>query len=284
MSVYNQEKFLSESIESILCQSERNFEFLIIDDGSSDGSYNLIQNYSKTDDRIKLFKNSKNLGLTKSLNKILKKSKGKYIARMDADDISIDSRLKEELSVFTENNNIGVVFSLSKIIDSDGNIVCKKWQPIKINNILDKMPYHNYITHSSCMINRDIFMKFGGYNENYYLAQDWELWLRLINQSVNFYCVNKVLLLLRVHDTNISNKSSKSLRDSSSNFAVAILKIRNRNKLDAILFVLHNRISFSECLKFMFNLLIPQGIFMFASVLYKKHSKNSIIKKLHNQK
>ena len=284
MSVYNQEKFLSESIESILCQSERNFEFLIIDDGSSDSSYDLIQNYSKIDDRIKLFKNSKNLGLTKSLNKILKKAKGKYIARMDADDISIDSRLKEELSVFTENKNIGVVFSLCQIIDSDGNLICNKWQPKNINNILDKMPYHNYITHSSCMINRNLFKKFGGYNENYNLAQDWELWLRLIKQSVNFYCVNKVLLLFRAHDSNISNKLSKSLIGSSRNFAIAILKIRNHNKLDAVLFVLHNRISFSEFMKFMFNLLMPQVIFTFASVLHKKHYKNSTIKKLHNQK
>ena len=283
MSVYNQEKFLSDSIESILCQSEGNFEFLIIDDCSSDNSYDLIQNYSKKDGRIKLFKNSKNLGLTKSLNKILKKAKGKYIARMDADDISMASRLKEELSVFKENYNIGVVFSLSQIIDAENNLVCNKWQPKKINNILDKMPYHNYITHSSCMISHDLFKKFGGYNEDYYLAQDWELWLRLINESVNFYCVNNVLLLFRVHDSNISNKSSKSLRDYSRNFAIAILKIRNHKKIDAITFMLNNKVKFLEFLLLILNLLMPQVIFMFISVIYKKYSKNSVIYKLHNQ-
>ena len=160
MAAFNEELNIHNAILSIQNQTFKDWELVITDDGSSDNTLSIIRKLANHDERILLLHNHSNLGLARSLNKGIEASKGQYIARMDADDISMASRLKEELSVFKVNYNIGVVFSLSQIIDSDNDLVCNKWQPKKINNILDKMPYHNYITHSSCMINHDLFKKF----------------------------------------------------------------------------------------------------------------------------
>ena len=94
MSVYNDQETLSKSILSILRQSFKNFEFMIIDDGSIDNSKKILRYYKKIDKRIRLFKNKKNMGLAFSLNKLIKASKGKYLARMDSDDYATKQRLK----------------------------------------------------------------------------------------------------------------------------------------------------------------------------------------------
>jgi glycosyltransferase involved in cell wall biosynthesis len=239
MSVHNDARFVSESVNSILNQTLSDFEFLIVDDCSTDGSYNILKMFAQLDCRIKLSKNTVNLGLTKSLNKILKKSKGNYIARMDADDISSKYRLEKGVSAFKQDKNIGVVFSLSELIDSNDHVICKKWQPKKIRKILNLMPYHNYITHSSCMVDVAVFRKYGGYNEKYYLAQDWELWLRFINLDVKFHCINEKLLLLRMHDSNISNKISKNLKNSSLNYFFT----KYETNVNLMLFYFYSQIS-----------------------------------------
>ena len=92
MSCYNSQKTLKDSINSVLTQTYKNFEFLIIDDGSSDDTLKILQDFENIDERIKVYKNSKNIGLTKSLNILIDKSVGKYIARQDADDISKPER------------------------------------------------------------------------------------------------------------------------------------------------------------------------------------------------
>ena len=100
MSVYNDSKYLSESIKSILDQTLKDFEFIIVDDGSLDNSFDLLRRFKKKDNRIKILKNNSNMGLAFSLNKAIKESKGKYIARMDADDLSMPDRLKKQIIFF----------------------------------------------------------------------------------------------------------------------------------------------------------------------------------------
>ena len=96
MSVFNGEKYFSEAIESILNQTFTNFEFLVIDDCSKDDSFNILNTYAEKDSRIRLFRNNKNQGLANSLNILVKKTKGKLVARMDADDISLPDRLEKQ--------------------------------------------------------------------------------------------------------------------------------------------------------------------------------------------
>jgi glycosyltransferase involved in cell wall biosynthesis len=107
MSVYNGEEHLREAIDSILNQTYKNFEFLIIDDGSTDGSVNIIRSY--LDPRIRLIKNKKNIGITRSLNKGLKLARGEYIARMDDDDIAFPERLEKQVRFLNEHVNVGLV-------------------------------------------------------------------------------------------------------------------------------------------------------------------------------
>ena len=114
MPVYNGEKYLKESIESILKQTFRDFEFLIINDTSTDESEKIIRSFK--DSRIKLIKNEKNIGLTKSLNKGLDLAKGEYMARMDADDISLPKRLEIQVAFMDKNPKIGVIGAWAKVI------------------------------------------------------------------------------------------------------------------------------------------------------------------------
>jgi len=107
MSVYNAQKYLDEAIESILNQTYSNFEFIIINDGSTDKSLEIIENYAKKDSRIIVI-NRENKGLIYSLNEGIRKANGKYIARMDADDISLPQRLEKQVEFMEKNKNIGI--------------------------------------------------------------------------------------------------------------------------------------------------------------------------------
>jgi len=106
MPVYNGEKYLNEAIDSILGQTFKDFKFLIINDGSTDGTADILKSYK--DSRIKVTNNEKNIGLTKSLNKGLKMAKSEYIARMDADDISLPTRLQKQVEFMDSHPKVGV--------------------------------------------------------------------------------------------------------------------------------------------------------------------------------
>jgi len=168
MSIFNGEQYLAEAIESILSQTFKDFEFIIIDDGSTDKSVQIINSYK--DNRIKLIR-QENKGLASALNIGIKISQGKYIARMDADDISFPNRLELQYN-FLENNCICAAAGTSaEIIDKDGNYlytsqVCTDWETIKKR--LPDSPFY----HSSVLFKKDIAERCGLYNENLYISQD----------------------------------------------------------------------------------------------------------------
>ena len=121
MSVYNGEKYLRKSIHSVLNQSYKDFEFIIVDDCSTDKTIEIIKSFN--DSRIRLLKNDSNLGLSKSLNKGIKHSLGKYIARHDDDDISQSNRLQNQLNLFKATNNIDAIFCRYALFDKFGKII-----------------------------------------------------------------------------------------------------------------------------------------------------------------
>ena len=120
LPVYNGEKFLKEAIDSVLCQSFTSFELLIIDDGSTDDSCNIVLGYQ--DSRIRLLRNKQNIGLIKTLNKGINESKGKYIARMDADDICREDRFVKQVEFLEQHTLYGIVGSWCSIINSSKKI------------------------------------------------------------------------------------------------------------------------------------------------------------------
>ncbi|HEY9660554.1 MAG TPA: glycosyltransferase, partial [Allocoleopsis sp.] len=123
MAVYNGSRYVAEAIESILNQTFTDFEFLIIEDGSTDNTVQILQDYANRDPRIKLIQNEQNIGLTKSLNKGLKLAQGKYIARQDADDVSLPHRFEQQIAVFAQNPAAVLVSCSLELIDATGKTV-----------------------------------------------------------------------------------------------------------------------------------------------------------------
>ena len=200
MAVYNGEKYLREAIESILTQSYTDFEFLIINDGSSDRTEEIIVSYN--DERIRYIKNDKNLKLIASLNKGLDLAKGEYIARMDADDISLPNRLEKQV-IFMENNISHVL--IGSRIHSFG--AANDFGSLKLNSdeIVLKLISNNCIYHSTVML-RTKLLKSNRYNKNYLHAEDYEFWTRC-SQLGKLEVIEDVLLKYRVHSESISQSN-----------------------------------------------------------------------------
>ena len=177
MSVYNGEKYLREAIDSILNQTFTDFEFIIINDGSTDNTLKIIKSYK--DPRIVLI-SRKNKGLVASLNEGIGKAKGKYIARMDADDVSLPERFEKQVEYMIQHPGVGLIGSQVALIGENGEIVNPLIsRPIKDQHIKLLNGYGTVITHVAALFKKDLFMEVGGYNEKYYLAEDHDLWCRM---------------------------------------------------------------------------------------------------------
>ena len=209
MSVYNSSKYLKKSIESILEQSFRDFEFIIIDDGSNDGTIDILKKYKETDDRIILLENENNLGLTKNLNIGMALAKYEYIARMDADDISLADRFQKQFDVLEKNTNIDIVGTYCTDINENDIIIGSRELPIFHEAIKKSIVKFNPIIHPTVMFRKSSVMSFGGYNELYRTTQDYALWFDALSHGLRFYNLPEKLLLYRVNDNYLSRKSFK---------------------------------------------------------------------------
>ena len=204
MSVYNGLLYLEESIESILNQSFTDFEFIIIDDCSTDNSWDILNKYAKKDTRIKLHKNEVNIGLTKSLNKGLRLAKGEYIARQDADDISLPTRFEKQVSFLQEHSEIILLSCDIEFINAEGLIIDKCQRHCKPDLIAWYLLFYNRLGgHSQVMFRRLPVLNIGGYCETYRYSQDYELWCRLIKIG-EIAILPEVLLQQRFHNQKIS--------------------------------------------------------------------------------
>lgn len=194
MPVYNEQEYLKFSIESILNQTFSDFEFIIIDDGSTDDSVKIIGSYN--DSRIKFYKSEKK-GIVKQLNYGISIAKAPIIARMDADDISECSRLDEQFAYLNQHPGVDVVGSNVLFINEKAEVVCTKIYPQNHEGIEFMMPIESAVCHPAVMMRKEIFDSFGSYNEKYSGAEDYELFLNLILGGYRFYNIQKILLRYR---------------------------------------------------------------------------------------
>lgn len=192
MSVYNQDKFLKEAIKSILSQTFKDFEFLILDDASIDESLTVIKSFK--DKRIRLFTNKKRHGLTKGLNFLISKARGDYLCRMDADDISIATRLKEQVEYLERYPQFVLVGSFAKIINEKGRTVGEFRYPTGYQEIRRVILSYNPFIHSSVMFRKKALEKIGRYDEDLFYSQDYDLFLRFV---VKCPCANLAKFLLK---------------------------------------------------------------------------------------
>lgn len=207
MSTLNTDKeYLKEAINSILNQTYKNFEFIIIVDGGNDDK--IIEKIN--DERIKIIKHEKSIGLTKSLNEAIKISKGKYIARMDSDDISLKKRFEHQVKYMEENIDIDIVSMFYEEFGKNRKEVREVF--FKPDEIKCKLFFTNLIAHPSVMIRKDFLDKNNIlYNEDFIYSQDFEMWTRCVNVG-KIAIIPKMGLYYRIHDKQISTeKSNKQL-------------------------------------------------------------------------
>ena len=187
MPVYNSERYVSIAIESILTQTFQDFEFIIVNDGSTDSSLEVIQRFQVKDSRIRIL-DLPHQGITKSLNSAIRIAQGKYIARMDADDISMPERLEKQYHYMEAHPEIAVCGSGALIIDEDGDVIRKDRVVCTHENIEKRhLSGKCSLKHSSVIIRASILRKVNGYNEELPYAQDFDLWFRIgeIGKLVN---------------------------------------------------------------------------------------------------
>jgi glycosyltransferase involved in cell wall biosynthesis len=176
MSVLNGETYLRPAVESILNQTFRDFEFIIIDNASRDGTAAILDTY--TDDRIRRLRNDEVLSLTRSLNKGLQMACGEYVARMDADDIAVSSRLARQVAFLDVNPDALLVASHVRLIDGNSEVFAYVDRPTDSAALYDAFAYSNPIAHSAAMFRRAPIAEMGGYPSQYVFAQDLALWLK----------------------------------------------------------------------------------------------------------
>ena len=212
-TVYNGLPFLKETIESILNQTYKDFDYLIIDDCSTDKSVQLIESYD--DPRIRLVKNKKNLGTAETINKGLSIIDSKYIVRLDHDDVSLSNRVEEQIRYLDNNPDIDIVCSWEHTIDHNGNKI-RDWKT-HISNYGDFLAPVLFgicpIWHPSIAFKKNAMIKAGGFDASYTRAEDFEVTARLALKRFNAAVVPKFLLLQREHD----NRQSVQYNDIQRN-------------------------------------------------------------------
>ena len=191
---YNAEQTIEAAVESVLSQTFEDFEYILIDDGSSDRSNSIIKTFK--DSRIRLI-GPERLGRVKSLNLALENAKGDYICILDADDISYRERIEKQLAVFKENENLALVFGNASLIDEDSNVVGKTLFPIDHDSVEKSLLSLNPFPHSSVMFNREIILSIGGYNEKCLKSIDFNLYIELLINKKMLLGISEPLIYLR---------------------------------------------------------------------------------------
>ena len=205
MSVFNGEDFLEQAITSVLNQTFKDFEFIIIDDGSKDRSLSIINSFKKLDSRIKVIA-QKNQGLAKSLNAGIHHAQGKYIARIDADDLCYELRLEKQYTFMEANHSVDLIGSSVDVIDETGSITAVKKQLTSFDEIYKKRFFVSPILHITFFGKKDFFVKNNGYRENFVYAQDYDLVLRGIDMGSIILNLEDRLVQYRDFQTKIDPK------------------------------------------------------------------------------
>lgn len=233
MSVYNEtDNMLIEAIESIINQTYKNFEYIIVlDNPNNEDAKKVLLKYKEQDNRIVFVENEKNIGLPLSLNRGLKLSKFDLVARMDADDISLPTRIEKQVRFFERNPNVDLISSQIEYIDEDGHFIEKTKPKITSEKIIYKiLPYSNPFTHPAWMFRKKILKKLIGYR-NIPSGQDYDFLLRAKSHGYKLKIMEDTLLNYRVRNSSIS-VSKKTLQQKMTLYIQKLYFQRMRNGKD----------------------------------------------------
>lgn len=201
MATYNHDKYLRESIKSILSQTYTNFELIIVNDNSPDKTDEIIRQFVDGDQRILYISNEKNLKLSACRNKAIKAAKGEFVVIVDSDDLCMPNRLEKQLEYFSKHPECDVL-GTSFCLFFDSNMdECKSIVSANTADIYNGQP----LVHGpTCMIRRSVFLEHGYFNSKYDDAEDYELWSRWFSQGVVFNNIPEVLYKKRIHEGCVS--------------------------------------------------------------------------------
>ncbi|UUV19497.1 glycosyltransferase [Fusobacteria bacterium ZRK30] len=212
MPVYNASEFLRETMDSILDQTYEEFEFLIINDGSTDSSVNIIESYE--DERIRLVHNTENIGLIKTLNKGIETAHGKYIVRMDADDIAEKNRIETQVNFMENNSDVAVAGSNGMMFLSNKPMIKKPTDfPTRYSEIRCKLLFESPIMHPAVIMRKSVLLEDNyRYRDEYKATEDYGLWMEIAkdHKVVN---ISQKLLRYRIVSSSITNQALKRMND-----------------------------------------------------------------------
>ena len=215
MPVYNGERYLAEAIASILGQTYADFELIIVDDASTDGSAEIIEEYLRRDSRIRFIQLEQNVGSASARNRGIDIASGEYVAMMDCDDICLPDRLRKQVTYLDANPRIGVVGSNMRVVDQDLKFRFESNLPLVHALITWGLVFSASLADPSTMIRRELLHVVGGYDEACRTADDTEMWTRLIQQT-RFANLPDILMLYRRHPNAISVKDREQQREEGS--------------------------------------------------------------------
>lgn len=208
MPFYNCEKYLDKAISSILNQTFQDFEFVIINDASSDRSDEVVQKYL-TDKRIVYVKTRERKGIVYNLNKGIAIAKADMIARMDGDDISEPQRLEVQYQFLQGNPNVALIGCFVKLINEKGEICGRKIKPITLQEIKKDILIYSPFIHPTVMLKKDVFKNVGFYREEYLWCEDIDLWYRIIFSGIEVANIPQYLYQYRRIDSSVVLKYAK---------------------------------------------------------------------------
>lgn len=223
MPAYNAEKYVAEAIDSILAQTFSDFEFIIINDASTDSTKEIIESYK--DPRIKLINNEQNQGVAKSLNIGLAAACGKYIARMDADDISLPQRFQTQFDFMEQRPDVDVCGSWAKKIGKENEIIKN---PSSYEDIKDTLFFSCAMSHSTVVFKKNLDFQ---YSSEFPRAEDYDLWCKKIN-DLKFINIPEILLLYRVHTHQVGKTHKNEQNDNAKDIRTRNLKNIGINLLE----------------------------------------------------
>lgn len=225
LPVYNAALYLSEAIQSILNQTYSNFELIIIDDASTDNSWIIITQFAQQDKRIRTFRNERNLKLSKTLNLGIEHASGIYIARMDADDISLPDRLEKQVAYMNMHPEVGISGGSMEIMRATGDVFAKRTYHLNDQDIRSHIFRYSPYSHPLIIMRKTILNKVGGYRDEYNPAEDYELYFR-IGAVSKFGNLSDTLLKYRVVDKSMTTGSTRKME-------LKTIDIRNMYSKDA---------------------------------------------------
>ena len=208
MPAYNAERYIDEAVQSILNQSFKDFELIILNDGSTDKTWSIVQKYASKDSRIVAVSNTKNMKLSRTLNRGINMAKGKYIARMDADDISLSNRLRDQYHFMETHPQVGISGGSMNIIDTSNKVIGKRDYHLSDVDIREHIFKYSPFSHPLIIIRKSVLDKVGYYNPDFNPAEDYELYFRIgtISQFANLPIV---LLRYRVVPKSMTTGATK---------------------------------------------------------------------------